>query len=685
MIKLPRFPFSTARLIRMHYVAGVFAIMATLMILSAVLGYYNSKSALKQLLEDQSHHLLETLLSASRNSLLSTELSEEILIERLLNNAYFIRSLYEKGEVNDQLLQRIAKDNHLFRINIFTPEGEKRFSSHRLNYPRDAGKFHPAERLAPIFSGRKDTLLLGIKDARFEDASRFIVAVATAQRHAIVLNLDAEGLLRFRNTTGYGAMLQQLSRNDGIVYAALQDTAEILAATSNVDSLEYIQDSPFLSKSLCDSSYGFRFGTFHGEEIFEAVHPFSYRGQTVGLLRLGVSLSPLQAIWDDIYQQVIVITAVIILAGSILITLFVMGKNLESVQQEYREIESYATGIVENVSDGIIVLDHQEKIKLINSAAGKLFGRRAAEVTDQSLHTLLGAAKCRQLLHDGGIMQEIDCRIGPQTRQLLVSRSYFYAKDGQRNTILVLRDLTEQKTLEAQIQRKERLSAMGELASGVAHEIRNPLNTIGAIVQQLDKDFEPARDAAEYHELARLVYGEVQRINQTVKDFLRFSRPEPLQPERFRLSALLNQLRQQYQAMAAEKQIRYHQALDWDGEVYWDRRQIQQMLMNLIENALDALPAQGEISLRTAMVNTHRIMLEMRDNGPGIPAPIRGKIFNLYFTTKAKGTGIGLSLVQRIVDEHGGVITVESAPESGTMFRILLPLEVVNDTQNSQI
>ncbi|MCB0261322.1 MAG: hypothetical protein KDE62_16585, partial [Calditrichaeota bacterium] len=188
---MPRFPFSTARLIRMHYVAGVFAIMATLMILSAVLGYYNSKSALKQLLEDQSHHLLETLLSASRNSLLSTELSEEILIERLLNNAYFIRSLYEKGEVNDQLLQRIAKDNHLFRINIFTPEGEKRFSSHRLNYPRDAGKFHPAERLAPIFSGRKDTLLLGIKDARFEDASRFIVAVATAQRHAIVLNLDA--------------------------------------------------------------------------------------------------------------------------------------------------------------------------------------------------------------------------------------------------------------------------------------------------------------------------------------------------------------------------------------------------------------------------------------------------------------------------------------------------------------
>lgn len=685
MIKLPSFPFSAARRVRTRTVAGIFAIMVGLMILSAILGYLNSVAALKQLLREQSHHLLETLLAASRNSLLSSEMSEEVLQERLLNNAYFIRARYEKGEINDQTLQQIANDNQIFRINIFTPNGEKRFSSHRTNYPPDAGKFHPAERLAPIFSGRADTLILGIKNARFEDASRFIVAIATAQRHAIVLNLDAEGLLRFRNTTGFGAMLQQLSRNRGIVYAALQDSAEILAATGNVDSLENIQNSPFLTRSLRDSSYEFRFSTFHGEKIFEAVHPFSYRGQTVGLLRLGISLSPLRAIWDNVYRQGFVITAVLILAGSVLMILIVMRKNLENVQQEYREIESYATGIVENVRDGIIVLDHQDKIKLINGAAEQLFERRAAEVTDRSLEALIEEAKCRQVLHGGGMMQEIDCRIGPQNRHLLVSRSFFTAKDGQRNTILVLHDLTERKMLEAQIQRKERLSAMGELASGVAHEIRNPLNTIGAIVQQLDKDFEPVRDAAEYHELARLVYGEVQRINQTVKDFLRFSRPEPLHPERFRLSALFNQLRQQYQAMAAENQIGFQQTLDWDGEVYWDRRQIQQMLMNLIENALDALPAGGEMSLRARLDGDNRVVLEIHDTGPGIPAQIRGKIFNLYFTTKAKGTGIGLSLVQRIVDEHGGVITVESAPENGTVFRILLPREVANGAQISQI
>lgn len=673
---MPRFPFSAAHLIRTRTVAGIFAIMVGLMILSAVLGYFNSEAALKQLLREQSHHLLETLLAASRNSLLSSEMSEEVLKERLLNNAYFIRALYENGQVDDQTLQRIARDNRIFRINIFAPNGEKRFSSHRTNYAPDAGKFHPAERLAPIFSGRTDTLLLGVKNARFEDASRFIVAIATAQRHAIVLNLDAEGLLRFRNATGFGAMLQQLSQNSGIVYAALQDSLEILAATGNVDSLENIQSSPFLTRSLRDSSYEFRFSTFHGEEIFEAVHPFAYRGQTVGLLRLGISLSPLQAIREDAYREAFVITAVLILASSVLMILIVLLKNLENVQQEYREIESYATGIVENVSDGIIVLDHQEKIKLINSAAEQLFECRAAQVVDQSLEALLETAKCRQVLHGGGTMQEIDCRIGPQNRHLLVARSYFTAKDGLRNTILVLHDLTERKTLEAQVQRKERLSAMGELASGVAHEIRNPLNTIGAIVQQLDKDFEPARDAAEYHALARLVYGEVQRINQTVKDFLRFSRPEPLQPERFRLSALFNQLRQQYQAMAAEKQIGYRQILDWDGEVYWDRRQLQQMLMNLIENALDALSAGGEMSLRASPGGDNRVMLEMHDTGPGIPAQIRGKIFNLYFTTKAKGTGIGLSLVQRIVDEHGGVITVESVPENGTIFRILLPREV---------
>ena len=128
-----------------------------------------------------------------------------------------------------------------------------------------------------------------------------------------------------------------------------------------------------------------------------------------------------------------------------------------------------------------------------------------------------------------------------------MSKSLFHDQEEIENIILVIRDLTEQRRLEDQMQREQRLTAMGELASGVAHEIRNPLNTIGTIIQQLNKDFEPEKNPEEYHELAELVQGEVKRINETVEDFLRFARPEPIHPELFEVQHLLEMIEKQYQ------------------------------------------------------------------------------------------------------------------------------------------
>ena len=217
---------------------------------------------------------------------------------------------------------------------------------------------------------------------------------------------------------------------------------------------------------------------------------------------------------------------------------------------------------------------------------------------------------------------------------------------------------------------------MGELASGVAHEIRNPLNTIGTIAQQLDKDFEPAQNGEEYHQLAGLVHSEVKRIDKTVREFLRFARPTPINPQPFLLSDLLTQLEKQYQSLFQGKNLTFHTDLRWDGEVCWDRQQIQQALMNLIQNGVDALPSPGKLTLTVEQISPSLLELGIRDNGPGIEENIQDKIFNLYFTTKSDGTGIGLSLVQQIVDIHGGAITVDSKKGQGPRFVIHLPLRV---------
>ncbi|HID40020.1 MAG TPA: GHKL domain-containing protein, partial [Calditrichaeota bacterium] len=250
--------------------------------------------------------------------------------------------------------------------------------------------------------------------------------------------------------------------------------------------------------------------------------------------------------------------------------------------------------------------------------------------------------------------------------------------DENENTILVIRDVTEQKQMQAQLERQQRLTAMGELASGVAHEIRNPLNTIGTIVQQLDKDFEPEQDKDEYHELAGLVYNEVKRINDTIQDFLNFARPQPLQPSRFRLAGMFAELRKQYASVLQSKNIRMAIDLEWQGDVYWDANQMKQVFINIIQNAIEAMNKNGTIAITVNSIAGRFVEIHLKDSGPGMSEKIRQNIFNLYFTTKAKGTGIGLSIVQRIIYEHGGIIYVESEPGKGTVFIIKMPVELNN-------
>ncbi len=274
------------------------------------------------------------------------------------------------------------------------------------------------------------------------------------------------------------------------------------------------------------------------------------------------------------------------------------------------------------------------------------------------------------------LLKQIKCPIKNQLKDLMVSKSSFTDSDGVENTILVIRDLTEQKQMEAQLQRQERLTAMGELASGVAHEIRNPLNTIGTIIQQLDKDFEPVKEKEAYHQLAGLVYAEVKRINKTVQEFLRFARPEPVQPSPFKLRELFNPLKHQYKSVLEKRQIKLIMQLNYDSEVVWDSGQMKQVLMNLIQNAAEAIDKKGTISVTVSLVADREVAIRISDDGPGMPEAVRINIFNLYYTTKAKGTGIGLSIVQRIVYEHHGVISVESQPGRGTRFIIKLPVHV---------
>jgi len=624
-------------------------------------------------MESQSHTLLESLLKSSDNALISYNQFEEEITKRLLNNAVLIKTMYEKGLISNSFLKDIAAKNNIYRINIFNKNGRKIFTSHTQIHEFNEDIKAPVN-LKPIFEQETDTLIIGIKSARLESGKRFTVAISTSNRSAIVLNVDAQELLNFGNRVGFGTLLKDITTNPNIMYVALQDYDGIIAASGSVELLEDIDSSDILEKTMDENKYNWRIVEHGDKEVFEALHPFVHNDYLVGVFRLGLSLEPLENINKRITQRMILTGIVLFLFGYVTLILIFTRQNYALLNKRYKEYEVYSQNILENVNDGVIVLDSASNIKTINKSALKLLGVKNQE--GNNIKQLFGDKNCLLILNSELSILQIDCIINDQTKYFIVSRSIFRPDENETNTVLIISDVTEQKILEKQIQRNERMTALGELASSVAHEIRNPLNTIGTITQQLRIDFVPAENIEEYKTLSELVYKEVKRINDTIENFLIFAKPMPLKPELINTSTFFEQIKKQYEALLIQKKIVLTLNEYWSGNVKWDPQQIRQVLINLIQNSIESIENNGVIELNISQLDSNKIEINLTDSGKGIPVEIVNKIFDLYFTTKQKGNGIGLSVVQKIIYEHNGIISVENKPVKGAVFRIIIPKNI---------
>ena len=232
------------------------------------------------------------------------------------------------------------------------------------------------------------------------------------------------------------------------------------------------------------------------------------------------------------------------------------------------------------------------------------------------------------------------------------------------------------------LRRRDRLAAMGELASTVAHEVRNPLNAIGMSVQRLRREFVDAGPAAggddgraEQRELLDVLSSETQRINRIVQQFLEYVRPPQLVPRRVDVAALLANAAAAAQAFADTRGVRLDADVAGAGDAVVDPDQVTQAIGNLIRNAIEASPAGAAVTVR-ATRDRDVVRMTVEDRVPGIAPEHLTKIFDLYFTTKADGTGIGLAVTHRIVEAHGGTIDLDSAPGTGTTMTIALQIGI---------
>lgn len=623
-------------------------------------------------MEHQAHSLLESILISSQEVFYASSEIENEMNARLLNNANIIRILLEQDRITNLTLKKIAVENDLYRINIIDKSGHQIYSSAYDKEFAPVPEIQSQQYLLPIFNGEKDTLLIGMRKSRMGVGFRYVLALASNNDDAIVLNLDAEELLEFRRRVGVGILIRRLSENKNIIFSALENKNGILAASNNVDTLNQFSEFDELKYSSSDSLFAWKLAQFNGEVLFQAAHIFKLEGEVIGLIRIGLSLEPLNLIYDRLTRRILIFAIFLFVLASVIFTLVFVKQNLEVVRKQYRKIESFSNEIIQSVSDAILVINNNGRIIEINQSAENLFNIRAGEGKAAKVQDIIAGEDCISIFDKKFSMQQFECEINNKKRFLLFSKSEFKDEDENLNYVLVIKDLSEIRELEKQAARNQQLKAMGKLASGVAHEIRNPLNAIGTIVQQLDKDFEPAENNEEYHSLAGLVYREVKRINGTIQNFLRFSRPEPIHKHFFEVKELIDEIEQQYSLVLKEKSIEFSVDQNWNGEVDWDKNQIKQVLINLIQNSIEAIENAGKLSINIFNEN-NIIAITLSDTGPGISKNDLERIFDLYYTTKAEGTGIGLSIIQRIVSEHGGMITVESKEGEGTSFVIKIP------------
>ena len=234
--------------------------------------------------------------------------------------------------------------------------------------------------------------------------------------------------------------------------------------------------------------------------------------------------------------------------------------------------------------------------------------------------------------------------------------------------------LQEVKALEAEVLHRERLSALGNLAAAVAHEVRNPLNAISMGLQRLKMEFQPTEDRDQYSRLTELMLGESRRINSIVEQFLSLARPVELKTEPLPLPEILKELAALEERHARQSNVRIEIIAARDlPPLKADPSHLTQVLLNLMLNGIQAMPQGGTLTLE-AKTSNGNILIAVTDTGTGIAPEHQGRIFDPYFTTKVQGTGLGLAISRRLIEAHGGTIKVADQASDGCRFEISLPL-----------
>lgn len=463
------------------------------------------------------------------------------------------------------------------------------------------------------------------------------------------------------------------------------------------------------------------------DPVYEARYPFTMGGEPFGEVRVGVSISLLRAaILPSLRNSAaIALVALLVSTGLAMVVsgatlaplqeistqldrisagqydapvaqatgfaggadeLGLVSKKISQVGQQLRGVHEIFSTMRENLNsvmagleDGLLLFTRDARAVMVSPAAEKFLGAPAGHFLGRRVTEIFPAGHPLQLaLHIEGddlseTASEIELETSQGTKRVGVSVQGIQEDGEKMGALVTLRDLDSIESINTQLQVSERLAALGRITAGVAHEVKNPLNSMRLWLENLKESLTSDTDGNS-HQAVQVLDKEIDRLDAVVKRFLDFTRPMHVKLEQTQLSQLLGEVLEVARPQLQKANVVMKQSLPADvPEVFVDRDLLKQAVLNLVLNAVDAMPNGGQIRLELSR-RAEMAEITVGDTGKGIPPENRQKIFQLFFTTRPGGSGIGLASTFRIVQLHNGSIDFISEVGRGTTFRIELPL-----------
>jgi PAS domain S-box-containing protein len=353
-----------------------------------------------------------------------------------------------------------------------------------------------------------------------------------------------------------------------------------------------------------------------------------------------------------------------------------LGRQMRDAREIFSALKSNVDQIMTSLQDGLMLFTRDSRVVLVSAAIESFFGRERGELLGHTVTEIFSAESAFGAvmldafrLHHTVEQREIEL---PNRRRVYVSLDFIQEKGTRIGALLTMRDAESARRIEDEIELSRRISASGRVTRGVAHEVKNPINAIVLHLQLLRNKMQHADADTNRH--VDIIDSEIHRLDRVVQILVDFTRPRDLHLEETDLRLMIDEVALLAAPDAEQHGVKLACELPQSPvPVKVDVDLMKQAILNVVVNGVQAMPNGGTLTI-AARRDDETVVLEVKDQGTGIPADLRDKVFELYFTTKKSGTGVGLALTYQVLQWHYGSVDFESAEGKGTSFRLRLPL-----------